>query len=83
MNSSEPVDGILTYFGTLLTQMEELLDKTSTGMTSSNTHTVIAGDVLWKIASQYNVSLEELMSVNKLQDKDLITIGQKLIIPTN
>ncbi len=83
MNSSEPVDGILAYFGTLLTQMEELLDKTSTGMTSSNTHTVIAGDVLWKIASQYNVSLEELMSINKLQDKDLITIGQKLIIPAN
>lgn len=44
------------------------------------TYIVKKGDVLWKIAQKYNTSVSELARINKLDNPDLIHIGQKLII---
>ena len=43
-------------------------------------YTVKAGDSLWKISREYGVSLEVILDVNNLRDKDLLSLGQKLEI---
>lgn len=45
-------------------------------------YVVKAGDTLWNIAKRYNTTVENLMMINGL-NSDLITIGKKLMIPTN
>lgn len=44
-------------------------------------YTVKAGDSLWKISREYGVSLEVIIDVNNLRDKDSLSLGQKLEIP--
>jgi len=43
-------------------------------------YTVVKGDVLWKIAERYQVSILDIAKANKLASLDLM-VGQKLIIP--
>ena len=45
------------------------------------THIVAAGDTLLAISRQYDVSVDELMAANGLDDPNLIYIGQRLSIP--
>lgn len=42
---------------------------------------VKTGDNLWNISRKYGVSVEVIISVNNLRDKDLLSLGQKLEIP--
>ncbi|WZL72884.1 5'-nucleotidase C-terminal domain-containing protein [Clostridiaceae bacterium 35-E11] len=49
--------------------------------TAVDTYVVKAGDVLWKIAKQFDMSFEKLGEYNKLRDPDLIFPGQKILIP--
>jgi len=44
-------------------------------------YTVKAGDNLWNISRKYGVSVEVIIDVNNLKDKDLLSLGQKLEIP--
>lgn len=44
-------------------------------------YTVRAGDTLWSIANNYSVSMESILAVNYLTNKDLLSVGQKLEIP--
>jgi len=44
-------------------------------------YTVKAGDNLWNISQKYGVSVEAIISVNNLKEKDLLSLGQKLEIP--
>lgn len=45
-------------------------------------YTVKNGDTLYSIAKNFNVSVEELLTLNKLNSLN-ITIGEQLLIPTN
>jgi LysM repeat protein len=45
-----------------------------------NTYEVKSGDYLWKIASTYQTTVENLKLINGLQS-DLILVGQKLRVP--
>lgn len=47
---------------------------------NSSMYVVKAGDTLWNIAKRYNTTVENLMMMNNLKT-DLITIGQRLIVP--
>ena len=47
------------------------------------TYTVVKGDNLTKIAKRYNTTVEELVKLNNIKDKNLIYVGQQLIIPNN
>lgn len=50
---------------------------------AQNTHTVVSGDSLWKIATKYQVGLSEIKSANpQIQNFDLIYPGQVIHIPT-
>lgn len=42
---------------------------------------VRAGDTLYSIASRFDVTVEDLITANQIQDPDLIQIGQRLLIP--
>ncbi len=44
-------------------------------------HVVVSGDVLWKIAQKYGVSVNDIISANNLNPNGYLTIGQKLLIP--
>ena len=46
-------------------------------------YTVLKGDNLTKIAKLYNTSVNELIRLNNITNKNLIYIGQKLIIKSN
>lgn len=43
-------------------------------------HTVVAGDTLFSISQRYNLSVEQLRSLNKLVEQDVIVVGQKLTV---
>jgi murein DD-endopeptidase MepM/ murein hydrolase activator NlpD len=40
------------------------------------THKVTKGDTLWSITKQYNISLESILALNNIKDKDTLYIGQ-------
>ncbi len=48
---------------------------------SETIHTVQAGDTLFKIASQYSVTIDVITSVNNIPDINQLEVGQQLIIP--
>jgi LysM repeat protein len=48
---------------------------------NSTTHTVQAGETLFRIALRYNVSLSTLTTANQLGSADVIYAGQRLVIP--
>ncbi|MFA6277395.1 MAG: glucosaminidase domain-containing protein [Pedobacter sp.] len=51
----------------------------STGTSTESYYTVKQGDTLFKIAQQYKLTVDELKTLNKLNDNN-IKIGQKLLI---
>jgi len=50
-------------------------------VTTGAVHTVVAGDTLWRIASERGVSLDALFAANSLTDASIIYPGQTLTIP--
>jgi len=44
-------------------------------------HTVAAGDTLYSIAVEYNVSATEIVAANGLTDQNALFVGQDLLIP--
>lgn len=55
---------------------------TSENITEGNIYTVKAGDSLWTIAQQFNVSVDSIKSLNNLTS-NIIMIGQLLQIPSS
>lgn len=47
----------------------------------TNSYTVQAGDVLWKIAEQYDLTYQELAEYNGIKNPDLIYVNQVIKIP--
>ena len=45
------------------------------------TYTVRAGDTISNIAEEFDISMEELMAANRLQDPNELSVGQVLVIP--
>ena len=44
-------------------------------------HTVASGDSLGKIAARYNVSIDDIVLANKMDQSDYLQIGQELYVP--
>ena len=45
-----------------------------------NIHTVVVGESLWSIAQKYNVSINDLKTFNKINENEVLYIGQNLYI---
>ncbi len=41
------------------------------------------GETLGQIAAQYNTTVAILAEINKLTNPDLLTVGQKILVPSN
>lgn len=54
---------------------------TPTAPSQATTHTVAAGETLFRIALRYGVTTGRLMSVNGITDPTTLSIGQVLVIP--
>lgn len=60
-----------------------MLFATVLSASAANTHTVVKGDTMWKIAVRYQVGLSELASANPhIKNTALIYPGQIITIPT-
>ena len=44
-------------------------------------YVVQPGDTLSSIAARFNVTVEDLMNANEIQDPNLLSAGQELVIP--
>lgn len=44
-------------------------------------HVVVAGDTLWSLARHYQVPVQTIVEVNKLNNPDALRLGQTLVIP--
>ena len=49
----------------------------------ATSYTVKSGDTLSSISRDFDVSLADLQAANNLRDGDLLTIGQKIVIPVD
>jgi LysM repeat protein len=49
--------------------------------TGQSSYTVVAGDTLFSIATDYGISIAELAAANNLDQNGLLTPGQVLVIP--
>jgi LysM repeat protein len=54
----------------------------STAASGARTYFVQSGDTLSAIARNFDIPIADLLAANNLKDGDLLSIGQKLIIPT-
>ena len=63
-------------------QKLKIANNTSNDTNTLNTYVVKAGDNLYKIARENNVSVSEIKSLNNL-DSDILSIGQILKIPSS
>ncbi|MDL2328512.1 LysM peptidoglycan-binding domain-containing protein [Desulfosarcina sp. OttesenSCG-928-A07] len=50
------------------------------GSSSAKTHTVAAGETLYSLAKQYNLTVSQLRAVNNLAEDAVIQIGQRLLV---
>lgn len=55
---------------------------TTTPPTTTTRHTVRAGETLYGIALRYKVTVQQIVTANKLTNPSLIRVGQVLTIPT-
>ncbi|MBE0450847.1 MAG: LysM peptidoglycan-binding domain-containing protein [Clostridia bacterium] len=50
-------------------------------VTDGETYTVVAGDVMWRIATKHNLTLDRLVALNpQIKNPSLIYVGQKIIV---
>lgn len=79
--TAELLDGVLDLPMIEIEPPEDLNNDNYTGATS--THTVEAGQELGLIARMYNVSMEDIITLNDISDPNLLYVGQALTIPAS
>ena len=55
--------------------------KDSGSATDAILYTVVKGDSLWGISRRYGVTVTDLCQVNNIRENDILSIGQKVIVP--
>ena len=67
----------------LLIMMLAIISALVMSVSAATSHTVAAGDTMWKIAVRYQVGLSEIKAANpRIKNPDLIYPGQVLAIPS-
>jgi LysM repeat protein len=73
------IDGVLPLPMIEIEPPEDLTTDNYTGETS--THVVEAGQELGLISKMYDVSMQDIITMNDISDPDLLFVGQELTIP--
>jgi len=60
---------------------EDAASRVGTSPWVSGVYYVVSGDTIEMIAADFGVSLAALIEINALDDPDLLTVGQRLLIP--
>jgi LysM repeat protein len=63
---------------------DEIVQATETPLPQSSgpdTHIVAAGETLGQISGRYDISVDEIMAVNGMNNPNFLSVGQELIIP--
>ena len=67
--------------GSLYTQVQKRVDELiAEKKTKDKTYIVVKGDTLTKIAKKFNTTVDKLVSANNIKNKNIINVGQELII---
>lgn len=66
--------------GTYYNSVQALINDESSASSSQTTYTVVNGDTLSGIASQYNTSVSSLQSLNGISNPNLIYVGQTIVV---
>lgn len=64
----------------IATSSSNSTSNSSATTSSANIHIVKAGDTLYKISRQYNVSVEKILQINHLKESAILSLGQKIRI---
>ncbi len=84
--TQSPSGGPGEVSGTLEPGTTQLAEQSPGSGCQNSTHVVISGDTLVGIASQYGVSVDDLVTANQAVDPsfnpDVLSVGQELVIPT-
>jgi len=59
--------------------MKELIKKERSRL---QIHVVQGGDTLWAISQRYNVTINQIVTANQLENQNKLVIGQAIVIPT-
>lgn len=67
--------------GSLYAQVQKRVDElVAERKTKDKTYVVVKGDTLTKIAKKFNTTVDRLVKANNIKNKNIINIGQELII---
>ncbi len=67
--------------GSLYSQVQKRVDElVAERKTKDKTYVVVKGDTLTKIAKKFNTTVDRLVKANNIKNKNIINIGQELII---
>ena len=77
--------GVCRFYGIDLSGVEGNLGGTSSsgnqgGTSAPKYHVVQRGDTLWGISRKYGISVEMLVEMNEIKDRNLIYVGQKILV---
>ena len=80
--------GIVLYSNVKSSANKEIATTVTTDVNTKNSnddieYVVASGDTLSSIAYKYNVSIEELVSYNNIDDPNSINVGMTILIPSN
>lgn len=73
-----PGDYLYSQMNYIANEVNKLLG----AVEDTNSYTVKKGDSLSVIAKKYNVSVDDIVKVNSIANKNMIYVGQKLVIPS-
>lgn len=80
--------GIVLYSNVKPSGKKEIATTATTDVNTKSSnddieYVVVSGDTLSSIAYKYNVSVDELVSYNNIEDPDSISVGMTILIPSN
>lgn len=93
VSKGDTLESIAKKFNTTVSNLQDINDKNYIVLgeliiVPNNTksewfemYTVKKGDSLYKIAQQYNISLDDLLNINGLDKENYIYPGQEIIVP--
>lgn len=71
----------LQAMGYKIVTISELLAGTPSKEIKDSNYTVKAGDTLWRISTNYGVTIQQIVNANNIVNPNLIFVGQVLTIP--